>query len=103
MTRKDLNTMQWKKTRLLVLARDNNTCAYCGRPATTVDHVVPVSKGGDAYDTDNMVAACVSCNMSKQDSVFLKSHSTVSRPISILSPTNRTDRPLAVREGDDNE
>src|SRR3954454_18553014 len=24
-----------------VLARDNRTCAYCGKPASTIDHVLP--------------------------------------------------------------
>ena len=39
-------------------------CVYCGAPATTYDHVIPISRGGS--DTaDNMVVACVSCNPSK--------------------------------------
>ena len=29
-----------------VLVRDRHRCAYCGRRATTVDHVVPRSQGG---------------------------------------------------------
>src|SRR6185436_5753385 len=33
-------------TRAGVLVRDKRTCAYCGDPATTIDHVMPRSRGG---------------------------------------------------------
>lgn len=39
-------------------------CVYCGRVADTMDHVVPVSKGG-TNDAENLVPACSSCNSSK--------------------------------------
>ena len=39
-------------------------CAYCPAPATTYDHIVPVSVGGQTERT-NIVPACVSCNSSK--------------------------------------
>lgn len=39
-------------------------CAYCGRSATTYDHVFPVSAGGQTRRS-NIVPACVSCNSSK--------------------------------------
>ena len=41
-------------------------CAYCPRPATTFDHIVPVSAGGGTTP-GNIVPACVSCNSSKRD------------------------------------
>ena len=47
-----------------VLARDKHTCAYCGRHASTVDHVLPQSRGG-ASTWHNAVAACASCNHRK--------------------------------------
>jgi 5-methylcytosine-specific restriction endonuclease McrA len=47
-----------------VLSRDRHTCAYCGRYATTVDHVLPQSRGG-ASSWLNAVAACASCNHRK--------------------------------------
>ena len=47
--------------RLRVLARDNNTCTYCGAHAATVDYVVPWSKGGEAT-WENLVACCNHCN-----------------------------------------
>ncbi|UED83456.1 HNH endonuclease [Streptomyces profundus] len=47
-----------------VLVRDRHRCAYCGRRATTIDHVVPRSRGGG--DTWlNTVAACADDNRRK--------------------------------------
>ena len=57
----------WRRMRQMILARDSFTCQYCMAPATTVDHVVPVSKGGEILNPENLVAACVSCNSRKQD------------------------------------
>lgn len=49
-----------------VLVRDRHRCAYCGRRATTVDHVVPRSRGGQ--DTWlNTVASCAEDNHRKAD------------------------------------
>jgi 5-methylcytosine-specific restriction endonuclease McrA len=49
-----------------VLRRDGHRCVYCGSAATTVDHVMPRSRGG--LDTwANLVACCVRCNNSKGD------------------------------------
>ena len=51
-----------------VLHRDGYTCQYCGdrRHDLTIDHVIPRSKGG--MDTwDNVVAACLKCNVRKGD------------------------------------
>lgn len=49
-----------------VLRRDHYQCGYCGRTGTTVDHVVPTSKGGRNTWT-NTVASCDSCNQRKGD------------------------------------
>ncbi|MEU3192855.1 HNH endonuclease [Streptomyces sp. NPDC006992] len=47
-----------------VLVRDRHRCGYCGRRATTVDHIVPRSHGGG--DTWlNTVAACAADNHRK--------------------------------------
>jgi len=48
-----------------VLRRDKHTCQYCGSNRNlTLDHVIPVSKGGQ--DTwDNIVTACETCNNRK--------------------------------------
>lgn len=48
-----------------VLLRDKGQCAYCGRfNATTMDHVLPRSRGG-ATSWLNAVAACDDCNAHK--------------------------------------
>lgn len=46
-------------------ARDGELCAYCRtRPATTIDHVLPRSRGG-ANHWENAVGACTRCNSRK--------------------------------------
>lgn len=55
---------RWSRTRLL--NRDQGTCGYCGKPGNTVDHIVPLSRGGDTTWT-NTVAACKPCNNRKAD------------------------------------
>jgi 5-methylcytosine-specific restriction endonuclease McrA len=39
-------------------------CVYCGGPTESVDHIVPVSRGGTG-DWDNIAPACKSCNSEK--------------------------------------
>jgi 5-methylcytosine-specific restriction endonuclease McrA len=53
-------------TRRGVLLRDGHRCAYCGCAATTVDHILPVSRGG-RNTWLNTVAACDRCNQRKDD------------------------------------
>lgn len=49
-----------------VLRRDNARCGYCGNSATTIDHVMPRSRGGkDSWE--NLVACCLRCNNLKGD------------------------------------
>lgn len=56
-------------TRRAVFARDGGRCAYCGLPATSIDHVIPRSKGG-GHTWDNVVASCGRCNHVKADRVI---------------------------------
>jgi 5-methylcytosine-specific restriction endonuclease McrA len=49
-----------------VLARDQHRCAYCGHRATTVDHLLPKSRGG-ADSWLNTVASCAEDNQRKAD------------------------------------
>ena len=44
-----------------VFLRDGHKCAYCGAKATTVDHILPRSRGGE-WSWVNCVAACSPCN-----------------------------------------
>lgn len=60
------STRAYRKARAFVIKRDNGICVYCGEPATTADHVIPVSRGG-TDDRSNLVAACAICNGAKGD------------------------------------
>ena len=57
-----------KFNRRNIFARDNNQCQYCGEKFPTselsLDHVVPRSQGG-ASTWENIVCACVKCNVSQ--------------------------------------
>jgi 5-methylcytosine-specific restriction endonuclease McrA len=57
-------------SRRSIFERDKSTCQYCGtklaKSELTIDHVMPRSRGG--RDTwDNLVLACVKCNVRKGD------------------------------------
>ena len=65
---------EWRKVRLEILKRDRWTCYLCGKQPlegadATVDHVVPLSKGGSANDPSNLTSACRRCNSAKKDRV----------------------------------
>ena len=47
-----------------VFIRDRHRCAYCGKKATTIDHIVPRSRGGE-WSWLNCIAACSKCNERK--------------------------------------
>lgn len=51
-----------------IYLRDKNTCQYCykrfPRSELNIDHVVPVSQGGDT-SWRNLVCSCVPCNQKK--------------------------------------
>lgn len=60
-------------TRRAVLTRDHNECGYCGKHATTIDHIVPRSrwKGpGSANVWENVVACCRNCNATKDNKLL---------------------------------
>lgn len=62
--KKKINTKEVPFSRKGVLIRDNHKCAYCGKGANTIDHIVPKSRGGtNSYS--NAVACCNKCNSKK--------------------------------------
>ena len=70
----------YKKVRLIVLARDGYVCYYCGQDADTVDHVISIKNGGNPVDPSNLLACCRRCNSAKgsrSQGVFLASVSTL--------------------------
>ncbi|MBF0554411.1 MAG: HNH endonuclease [Nitrospirae bacterium] len=69
----------WLKFRDKFLDGKKLTCKYCGKTdlkkesqddlniLATIDHVVPLSKGGSRYDERNLLIACFPCNRKKKD------------------------------------
>lgn len=52
--------------RVSILERDQHLCHYCGDTGDTIDHLVPVAKGG--FTTlENCVTSCEFCNHIKGD------------------------------------
>ncbi len=49
-----------------IFNRDSNRCVYCGRKATALDHIIPVSVGGQTV-LNNLVASCTNCNVRKSN------------------------------------
>ena len=70
----------YARNRKRILATQN-TCGICGRPvdlslkqgdpmAPTVDHIIPIAKGGHPSDIDNLQLAHWTCNRQKSDKLF---------------------------------
>jgi len=69
----DWSGMNWirPEKRLAIHLRDDLACVYCGRgiehgAKLTLDHVVPVSRGGKNSEY-NLVTACHVCNSRRGD------------------------------------
>jgi 5-methylcytosine-specific restriction endonuclease McrA len=101
-------TRDYKAFRLKVMARDQWSCFYCQQPATTLDHIIPISKAPElVVDYSNAVACCVKCNSSKgsrsQGSFLGKKPTPLVFP-SILSPIRSVpieDSPFTIRPNPD--
>jgi hypothetical protein len=67
-----------------LLLRDENCCQYCGLQAgpaeLTIDHVIPVSRGGDPSSWENQVVACKRCNWRKANHLPAEVHLRLRRP-----------------------
>lgn len=65
---KGRDNVAYRKMRLDVLSRDHHTCYVCQGEAKEVDHLIPISKGGeDSYE--NLAAICRRCNLAKSNKV----------------------------------
>ena len=58
-----LRDRRWRKS---LHEFTSQSCIYCGKNSESIDHVLPLSKGGLSV-TQNCVPACLSCNGSKTD------------------------------------
>ncbi len=65
-----MQTPRRREIREMLLREQDGRCAYCCRPISfsesTLDHIVPRSRGGRGVRS-NAVAACRTCNTSKAD------------------------------------
>ena len=73
------NRGAYEKARAKIL-KTQTVCGICGKPvdfslkyphpmSPTVDHIIPVSKGGHPSDIDNLQLAHRCCNRQKSDSL----------------------------------
>jgi len=74
-----------KFNRRNIFARDENRCQYCGKKFPTkelsLDHVIPRTMGGRS-GWENVVCACVGCNVKKGGRTPDQAHMTlVRRPV----------------------
>ena len=64
-TKKELDFYNVHENRQKIFERDGYKCHYCKKQLTrfsaTLDHIQPVSKGGD-NSYDNLITACLHCN-----------------------------------------
>jgi len=71
-----------KFNRRNIFARDNNQCQFCGKKFPTselsLDHVVPRSQGGQTT-WDNIVCACLNCNVRKGGRTPKQAHMSLIR------------------------
>lgn len=61
----------WRRVREVVYVRDGGICMKCGKKVSRdnfhVDHIIPISKGGDEWDLNNLELSCPNCNLKKSN------------------------------------
>lgn len=79
---------EWLDFREKFLREHDLVCHYCGKAnlkveiedmssaaqrsiLATIDHVIPISKGGKRLDPNNCVVACYPCNSKKKDNLWV--------------------------------
>lgn len=79
--------LQYERNKKIIFA-SQTTCAICGKPVNfslrypnpmcaTVDHIIPIAKGGHPSDLDNMQLAHFRCNLLKGQSTNAEKKVTV--------------------------
>ena len=64
------HTPRWQKLRARVRREEKGLCRACDENGFTsdgkiVDHIIPVWKGGDKWDRDNLQLLCIDCEKDK--------------------------------------
>jgi hypothetical protein len=65
-------TITWRQIRFRAFRRDSWTCVKCGRRAREVDHIIPLSEGGNEFDLNNCQSLCRTCHLQKTISEMRK-------------------------------
>ena len=84
--RKGQHRANYERNKKRIFATQN-TCGICGHPvdfslkpphpmAPTLDHIIPVSKGGHPSDIDNLQLSHRTCNRQKSDPIFRSNQET---------------------------
>ena len=80
------NVYDRNRKRLITLGKaDNTPCAICGKPidyslkppnplSVSVDHIIPISRGGHPSDLDNLQLTHLCCNVSKSNKLTAKNN-----------------------------
>lgn len=83
---------QYEKNKKRIFATQT-VCGICGKPvdfnlksphplSPTIDHIIPIAKGGHPSDIDNLQLAHRCCNRQKSDKLMPKKESEAQRVIS---------------------
>lgn len=84
--RKGQHRANYERNKKRIFATQN-TCGICGHPvdfslkpphpmAPTIDHIIPIAKGGHPSDIDNLQLAHWTCNRQKSDKIFRSNQET---------------------------
>ena len=84
--RKGQHRANYERNRKRIFATQN-TCGICGHPvdfslksphpmSATVDHIIPIAKGGHPSDIDNLQLSHWTCNRQKSDKIFRSNQET---------------------------
>lgn len=66
MSKLSMRGSKWKRLRKKLLVEAGYRCSKCNRPGKLeVDHIIPLEKGGDGYDRQNLQVLCKSCHFVK--------------------------------------
>ena len=79
--RGDLNGSTYRKLRAAAILRSGGICCLCGGPidlalsgrhrdGPTLEHIIPVSRGGDPLNPDNHGVSHNRCNSARKDKLI---------------------------------